>query len=104
MSISDPIADMLTRIRNGIMRVLRYRGYSELQIGRSNDGLKFMKAEGFIKNYKDYGRAKAWHVEGFSEVRREGAPVIRRSQRESASERRVYTKKDAYSNILTVLV
>ena len=50
MSMSDPIADMLTRIRNAIMVT-----YEAVDIPNSKlkiDIAKILKSEGFIKNYK----------------------------------------------------
>lgn len=50
MSMTDPIADMLTRIRNGIMAKLQ-----KVDIPSSNMKVNLanvLKSEGFIKNYK----------------------------------------------------
>ena len=50
MSMTDPIADMLTRIRNALMA-----SYNTVDIPSSRMKIaiaKVLKAEGFIKNYK----------------------------------------------------
>jgi len=50
MSMTDPIADMLTRIRNGKMAKLQ-----KVDVPSSNMKVSLasvLKAEGFIKNYK----------------------------------------------------
>ena len=50
MTMSDPIADMLTRIRNGIMA-----SYDTVDIPSSKlkiNVAKILKSEGFIKNFK----------------------------------------------------
>ena len=52
MSMTDPIADMLTRIRNAIMA--RHESvdipYSNIKLAIS----KILKEEGYIKNYKTF--------------------------------------------------
>ena len=50
MSMTDPIADLLTRIRNGVMAKLQKVDIpsSNLKVSIAND----LKNEGFIKNYK----------------------------------------------------
>ena len=50
MSMTDPIADMLTRIRNGKMAKLQKVDIpsSNMKVSMAN----VLKAEGFIKNYK----------------------------------------------------
>ena len=50
MSMTDPIADMLTRIRNGVMAKLQKVDMpsSNLKVSIAN----VLKTEGFIKNYK----------------------------------------------------
>ena len=50
MGMTDPIADMLTRIRNALMA-----SYDNVDIPNSRlktDIAKVLKAEGFIKNFK----------------------------------------------------
>ena len=49
MSMTDPIADMLTRIRNAIMA-----SYDTVDVPSSRlkiDIAKVLKSEGFIRNY-----------------------------------------------------
>ena len=50
MSMTDPVADMLTRIRNGIMA-----SYDEVEVPSSKMKVsiaKILKFEGYIRNYK----------------------------------------------------
>ncbi len=89
MSMTDPLGDMLTRIRNAQMR-----GKSKVSTPASNMRarvLEVLQAEGFIRGYSrvDYGSGK-------SELEIElkyfdGEPVIREIQRVSKPGRRVYT-------------
>ncbi len=89
MSFSDPLGDMLTRIRNGQMR-----GKSKVATPGSNlrrRVLDVLQAEGYIRGYAevafDNGR-KEFEIElkYF-----EGTPVIREIKRVSKPGRRVYT-------------
>jgi small subunit ribosomal protein S8 len=52
MSMTDPIADMLTRIRNAIMarQELVDMPYSTMKFSIA----KVLKEEGYLKNYKIY--------------------------------------------------
>ncbi|CDO61493.1 MULTISPECIES: 30S ribosomal protein S8 [Parvibaculaceae] len=89
MSFSDPLGDMLTRIRNGQMR-----GKSKVQTPGSNlrrRVLDVLQSEGYIRGYAevafDNGR-KEFEIElkYF-----EGTPVIREIKRVSKPGRRVYS-------------
>lgn len=89
MAITDPIGDMLTRIRNGLLR-----GKSKVSTPASSlrgRVLDVLQAEGYIRGYSrvDYGDGKA---EFEIELKYyEGAPVIREIVRVSKPGRRVYS-------------
>ena len=88
MSMNDPLGDMLTRIRNGLMR-----GKSKVSTPASTlrvRVLDVLQSEGYIRGYTtvDFG-------DGKSEIEielkyYEGAPVIREISRVSKPGRRVY--------------
>jgi len=96
MSFSDPIADMLTRIRNGVMA-----GHSQVAMPSSKikvEIAKILKEEGFIENFEvaDGERAdsKVLRVKiKYVGERRERRPVISGLERVSKPGRRIYTKK-----------
>ena len=101
MSISDPIADMLTRIRNGIMA-----SYDTVDIPSSRlkiNVAKILKAEGFIKNYKIMAERRHGTLRVFLKYDEKGAPVIGGLKRVSKPSGRVYTKKDRIPTILNGL-
>ena len=101
MSISDPIADMLTRIRNGIMA-----SYDTVDIPSSRlkiNVAKILKAEGFIKNYKIMAERRHGTLRVFLKYDEKGAPVIGGLKRISKPSGRVYTKKDRIPIILNGL-
>ena len=88
MSMNDPLGDMLTRIRNGLMR-----GKSKISSPASSlrvRVLDVLQAEGYIRGYSrvDYDNGKS---ELEIELKyNEGAPVIREIARISKPGRRVY--------------
>ena len=90
MSMTDPLADLFTRIRNG------QRAHKETIVApasrlRSNV-LEVLKNEGYIRGYSQYEVRP-----GISEIKielkyHEGDPVIREINRISTPGRRVYSK------------
>ncbi len=89
MSMTDPLGDMLTRIRNALMR-----GKSKVTTPASSlraHVLDVLSAEGYIRGYSriDYDNGKA---EFDIELKYfEGSPVIREITRISKPGRRVYS-------------
>ena len=90
MAMTDPLADLLTRIRNGQMG-------QKAQIVAPASKLKahvldVLKREGFIRNYSQ-GETRPGIQELTIELKyHEGGPVIRKIQRVSKPGRRVYAK------------
>ena len=98
MSLSDPISDMLTRIRNGIMA-----SYDTVDIPSSRLKIniaKILKAEGFIKNYKIIPDRQHGIIRIFLKYDEKGAPLIGGLKRVSKPSGRVYTKKDRIPIVL----
>lgn len=96
MTITDPIADMLTRIRNGVMTGHKLVAMPGSKI--KTDIAEILKSEGFIDDYevvdsenKVYKmlRIKLKYVG----ERRERRPVIAGLERVSRPGRRIYSKK-----------
>jgi small subunit ribosomal protein S8 len=96
MSVTDPIADMLTRVRNGVMA-----GHSQVAMPSSKikaEIAKILKEEGFIENFEVADGEKAGQkvlrikIKYIGE-RRERRPVISGLERVSKPGRRIYTKK-----------
>ena len=90
MSMSDPVGDLLTRIRNG-QRASKHAITSPGSRLRSNV-LDVLKREGYIRNYSESELRR-----GINELRielkyHEGEPVIREIKRVSKPGRRVYAK------------
>jgi small subunit ribosomal protein S8 len=88
MSMTDPLGDMLTRIRNGVAR--RKSSVSTPASTLRVRVLDVLQAEGYIRGY-----SKTDFENGKSELNielkyYEGAPVIRKIDRVSKPGRRVY--------------
>ena len=96
MSVNDPIADMLTRIRNAVMAgqtvVAMPASKIKLEIAR------ILKEEGFIEDYEEVEGSKPSHKTlrvriKYVGERRQRRPVITGIERVSRPGRRVYTQK-----------
>jgi small subunit ribosomal protein S8 len=98
MSMSDPIADMLTRVRNGIIVSFDTVDVpsSKLKINIA----KILKSEGFIKNYKVIADKKQGLIRIFLKYDENGEPVIGGLKRVSRSSCRVFAKKDKVPMVL----
>jgi small subunit ribosomal protein S8 len=92
MSMTDPIADMLTRIRNaGLAR------HQKLDMPASNvkaSVLTVLKDLGFIKNFKVINDDKQGVVRVYLKFDEENCHVIHEIRRVSTPGRRVYVGKD----------
>ncbi len=96
MSVSDPIADMLTRIRNAVMA-----GHAVTAMPSSRmkaDIAKILKNEGFIKSYQVVDGERPGHKVlrirlKYIGERRERRPVLTGLERVSRPGRRIYTGK-----------
>lgn len=96
MSVNDPLADMLTRIRNAVMV-----GQSVAAMPSSKlkcEVARILKEEGFIDGYEDVeGDQVSHHILRiqlkYVGERRQRRPVISGLERVSRPGRRVYTRK-----------
>ena len=100
MSMTDPIADMLTRIRNGIQsrhdRVEMPSSKLKVEVA------KILKSEGFISNYKvvqEDGKPQA-SLRVYLKYSEDGEPVIHGIERISRPGRRVYRNKQEIPRVL----
>ena len=98
MAMTDPIGDMLTRIRNGIMA-----SYDTVDIPSSKLKInitKVLKSEGFIKNYRIMNEGAREIIRVFLKYDEKGVPVIDGLKRVSKPSRRFYTKGDKIPKVL----
>ncbi|MGM0540849.1 MAG: 30S ribosomal protein S8 [Pseudomonadota bacterium] len=99
MSMSDPVADMLTRIRNGQMagHVKVNMPSSKLKVALA----KVLTAEGYISTFsikEDEGKGKAELSVDLKYF--DGNPVIDMIKRVSRPGLRVYKNKDELPNVI----
>ena len=98
MAMTDPIGDMLTRIRNGIMA-----SYDAVDIPSSKLKMniaKVLKSEGFIKNYRIMNEGARETIRVFLKYDENGVAVIGGLKRVSKPSRRFYTKTDKIPKVL----
>tara|TARA_A100001011_G_C14130385_1_gene765154 strand:- start:317 stop:715 length:399 start_codon:yes stop_codon:yes gene_type:complete len=97
MSLTDPIGDMFSRIRNGQMRLL-----SSINVPASNFRLQILevlKSEGYISNFfieKKENNKKNLKVDL---KYYEGNPVIKEIKRISKPGRRIYSRANSIPRI-----
>ncbi len=100
MSMTDPIADYFTRIRNGLMvkkdRVEVPGSKMKTRIS------EILKQQGFIRNYRMFDDGKQGILRLYLKYH-EGAPVIRGIKRVSTPGRRNYVKSDDVPKVLNGL-
>ncbi|MGO1922761.1 MAG: 30S ribosomal protein S8 [Jeotgalicoccus sp.] len=101
MTVSDPIADMLTRIRNA--NIVRH---DTLEIPGSNmkkEIAAILKTEGFVKNVEYIEDDKQGMIRVFMKYSNENERVITGLKRISKPGLRVYAKKDELPRVLNGL-
>ena len=97
MSLTDPIADMITRFRNA-----QLRGLNTVSMPSSKFRAKIMdvlKEEGFISDYKFLSNKKNKGSLMVNLKYNNGLPVIKEITRVSKPGRRIYTKADSIPKI-----
>ena len=98
MSMTDPIADMLTRIRNGITshheRVELPASKLKVEVAR------ILKSEGFIRNFKVNEEKPQPVLRIDLKYSEDGEPVIHGIERISRPGRRVYRNKQEIPSVL----
>jgi small subunit ribosomal protein S8 len=100
MSMTDPIADYFTRIRNALMA-----GHAKLDIPCSNLKCRIsgiLKEEGFIREFKQFKDNKQGILRVYLKYKNE-VPVIRGIKRISKPGRRTYVSKDTIPRVLNGL-
>jgi small subunit ribosomal protein S8 len=98
MSLSDPIADMLTRVRNAL-RINK----DEVSIRASKicEGIAaVLKNEGYIKDFDRIDDGKQGILRVFLKYDMEGQAIIREIKRVSKPGRRMYSPVEELPNVL----
>ncbi len=98
MSMNDPIADMLTRVRNA-----NAAGHEKVDMPSSKlkeSLLKVLKDEGYIKNYRHVGDEKKPTLRVYIKRVDERTKVISQVKRISRPGLRIYVPKDRVPRVL----
>lgn len=98
MTMTDPIADMLTRIRNGLRA-----SHEMVDIPNSKLKLniaKVLKEEGYIKNYKIVSDGRHRLIRIYLRYDDKGSPIIDGLKRVSKPSRRVYKGAEEIPQVL----
>ena len=98
MTMTDPIADMLTRIRNA-----QRASHESVDIPSSRMKVniaKVLKSEGYIKNFRVMPDGKQGILRIFLKYDDQGRPVIEGLRRISKPSRRVYAGYDEIPKVL----
>jgi Ribosomal protein S8 len=94
MSVSDPVADMLTKVRNAAMA-----RHEKVDISASKlklEIVKILKTEGYIKNFKKVNQDGANCIRVFLKYDEKNTSVIHGIEKVSTPGRRVYA---GYKNL-----
>ena len=88
MSVSDPVADMLTKVRNAAMA-----RHEKVDIPASKlklEIVKILKTEGYIKNFKKVSQDGSNCIRVFLKYDEKNTPIIHGIEKLSTPGRRVY--------------
>ncbi len=98
MSMTDPVADMLTRIRNALQAAheIVNSPSSTLKINLAN----VLKSEGYIKNLRIISDGQHRYIRVFLKFDKNGVPVIEGLKRISKPSCRVYAGYDEIPEVL----
>ncbi|MFZ0451861.1 MAG: 30S ribosomal protein S8 [Desulfatiglandaceae bacterium] len=98
MTMTDPIADMLTRIRNGLKAA---RETVDIPCSKVKVNIaKVLKAEGYILNYKVLSDNKQGKIKVILKYDDDGVPVLQGLKRVSKPSRRVYCGHEGIPKVL----
>ncbi len=101
MTMTDPIADMLTRIRNAIIA-----SYDKVEVPSSKakiDIVKILKFEGYIRNYKLVKDATQGSIVIYLKYNEDKSPVIKGLKRISKPSCRIYASSKKVPKTLNSL-
>lgn len=98
MSMTDPIADMLTRIRNASM--VKHETVEMPSSKMKIEIAKILKKEGYIRDFRYYKFQNKFNLKVFLKYGEKNTPVIKGLSKISKPGRRVYSKSDSIPKVL----
>jgi small subunit ribosomal protein S8 len=101
MSMTDPISDLLTRIRNG--QTAKHKTVSVPASRMKAEIVKILKSEGYVLDYRVEEAAPQGRILIDLKKTADGTPCITGLERVSKPGRRVYRGKDEIPDVLNGL-
>lgn len=101
MSMTDPIADLLTRIRNA--QVAKHATVDVPASGVKAEIVKILKVEGYVEDYETVGDGPQGKIRIRLKYLDWGAAAIRGMERVSRPGRRIYRGKNGIPKVLNGL-
>lgn len=98
MSMTDPIGDMLTRIRNANM--VRHESVEMPSSKMKIEIAKILKKEGYIRDFRYYKFQNKFNLKVFLKYGEKQAQILKGIQRVSKPGRRVYSGKEEIQKVL----
>jgi len=101
MSMTDPVADLLARVRNALLAK-----YNRVDIPASSlkiDLARVLKAEGYVKNYKVIKDTRQGILRIYLRYDEKAEPIIQGLKRVSKPGRRVYSPSKEMPKVLNGL-
>ena len=98
MSMTDPIGDMLTRIRNANM--VKHESVEMPSSKMKIEIAKILKREGYIRDFRYYKYQNKFNLKVFLKYGEKNAQAFMGIQRVSKPGRRVYTGKEEIPKVL----
>ncbi len=101
MNVTDPIADLLTRIRNGQRAAHKYVDVPASMLKRAMT--KILIDKGYVRRYVDIADNKQGVLRIYLKYDKEGSPAIEVLKRISKPGRRTYTNASSLPRVLNGL-
>jgi len=98
MALTDPIADLLTRVRNASMA--KFQSVDIPSSKLKQEIVRIFKEEGYIRAYKIIEDQKQGTIRVYLKYNEDNRAVISNLKRISKPSRRVYVKKDEIPKVL----
>jgi small subunit ribosomal protein S8 len=98
MSMTDPISDMLTRIRNA--NRVKHESVEMPSSKMKIEIAKILKKEGYIRDYRYYKFQNKFNLKVFLKYGEKNSQIIRGIERVSKPGRRVYSGSDTIKKVL----
>lgn len=98
MSMTDPIGDMLTRIRNANM--VRHESVEMPSSKMKIEIAKILKKEGYIRDFRYYKFQNKFNLKVFLKYGEKQAQILKGIKRVSKPGRRVYSGKEEILKVL----